>query len=250
MSRVGLSSQCCAPGRGESGAPRSSCNGTAGFWVRQGDGSQDGGRNGPSHNTAVPLLIALIISRQTAPDWAEVFPDRSHWGKRVYSGSFLNRRTVHYTNAMFSFTSTRQNVFWKTFFFCSNIVRRIWLNPLMKTTSFVSITVSIKSSSCAGIAVICQPWFTSQAYKMAALAAIVNWTVQTSALWMSYTVGSQYSSWRRPPGAAPPQAHSLTWYSPLIFHSKSWSRRTRPSRRLSACAPLWNVPRKPFPAPD
>lgn len=137
MSRVGLSSQCCAPGRGESGAPRSSCNGTAGFWVRQGDGSQDGGRNGPSHNAAVPLLIALIISRQTAPDWAEVFPDRSHWGKRVYSGSFLNRRTVHYTNAMFSFTSTRQNVFWKTFFFCSNIVRRIWLNPLMKTTSFV-----------------------------------------------------------------------------------------------------------------
>lgn len=37
----------------------------------------------------------------------------------------------------------------------------------------------------------------SQAYKMAARAAVVNWAVRASALWMSCIVGSRYSSWHR-----------------------------------------------------
>ena len=66
-----------------------------------------------------------------------------------------------------------------------------------------------------------------------------------------YHIGSESGSWQWPHGAALPRPTPLlTRYSPLIFRSKSWSRRKTPSRRLSACAPLWNVPRKPFPAGD
>lgn len=91
----------------------------------------------------------------------------------------------------------------------------------------------------------------SQAYKMAALAVVCELNrvsvCPLDVLHCRFTgeqlaEASQWSSATGPP--------SLTRYSPLIAHHRSWCRQTRPLWRPSAYALLWSVPRTPFPAGD
>lgn len=91
MSRVGLYGRQYAPGRGESWAPRSSCNGTAGPWVRQGGG----GGNTLSHNITRTFLTARSLAGRHSRSDLMVLQRHTPYYKRicikpVYSGSNIN----------------------------------------------------------------------------------------------------------------------------------------------------------------
>lgn len=191
MSGEGPSSQRYAPGW-KSWGPRSSRNGTAGLRVRQGDGSQDGDGKQP-----VSQHHRNIISTQAGHEWSQVGPAAYPWSyegiqyiQAVYSESDIKCETNNARLNLYELKgkmSCGENLIP---YFCIGIWGEEFRFLQMYRWKWQILTWAQPCESphcCAGIAMVqtcqpCQPGL----LKMAAMAAVVNWTVQVSALWMSH----------------------------------------------------------------